>query len=208
MAKRTPMQELYFKQIRRLRQGLQRWARKLGISLDKSVIPQMPNRVTKKRLQEIKDIKPKQIVPEAINRSTVVDPETGEIITRRQLEQLPQQEQAQYFDYNSAVFNNFYENINKYNDAFRTNMANWIEGLRNRFGDDAVANMLQKGAENGVVIVYTMAYSQEKMLEYISAMLDYLPEVGEITRAEILEAVEQDEYYPTEGIPNYWQYER
>ena len=87
-------------------------------------------------------------------------------------------------------------------------MANWIENLRNTYGDDAVATMLQKGAENGVVINYTMAYSHEKMLEYMSDMLDYLPEVGEITKAEILEAVEMDEYFPTEGIPNYWQYER
>lgn len=76
MKKLTVNQEAFKKEIRRIRDGLRK-AEKRGYVVDWSLVPELPNRVTKKRLEEIKKIKPRNIYI----KGRWVDFETGEIIS-------------------------------------------------------------------------------------------------------------------------------
>lgn len=70
----TPLQQAYQKEYNRLRKGFSRY-RKEGYYFPEESIQKTPKRVTQQMLQNIKQIKPKQLTTVA----TKVDVETGEI---------------------------------------------------------------------------------------------------------------------------------
>ena len=93
-----------------------------------------------------------------------------------------------------SVINNYKEMLNTYSDKIRTAMLNWINGLISEHGKQAVAEMLNDGAEAGNIFTPEIAYTEEKRNQYMSEMLDYLPG-GEDKdrRTEISDALELDE---------------
>ena len=189
MAKLTPMQELYKKQIRRLRRAISREFRKTGVQLDSSLIPEMPKRVTQKRLQEIKSIKPKDLR----RQSQYVDYETGEIIDYETAKNMwkNQQEIATPYelDFTQTVIDSFYQSISKYNADFQSRIKTWISSLINQYGKDAVAQMLMDGAEAGVLVTNKIAYSDTACSEFMSEMMEYL-NMDTRTKADVLGEIE------------------
>ena len=183
------MQELYKKQIRRLRRAISREFRKTGVELDSSLIPEMPKRVTQKRLQEIKSIKPKDLR----RQSKYVDYETGEIIdyeTAKNMWQNQQEIATPYeLDFTQTVIDSFYDSISKYNTDFQSRIKAWISGLINQYGKDAVAQMLMDGAEAGVLVTNKIAYSDTACSEFMSEMMEYL-NMDARTKADILGEIE------------------
>ena len=188
----TPMQEAFRKEQKRLLRAIQREYRKTGVELDRDLIPQMPNRVTKKALQDIKNIKPRDLRKE----SQFVDYETGEILDYSQAKDKWQNEQQIAVPYtlnvDDAIIANFMGSLSKYNMDFQNKMRSWLNGLINEYpngreaGKSAVAQMLHEGAENGVVVTYRIAYSDEMLSEFMADMLDYLPSDVR-TKADIME---------------------
>lgn len=188
----TPMQEAFRKEQKRLLRAIQREYRKTGVELDRDLIPQMPNRVTKKALQDIKNIKSRDLRKE----SQFVDYETGEILDYSQAKDKWQNEQQIAVPYtlnvDDAIIANFMGSLSKYNIDFQNKMRSWLNGLINEYpngreaGKSAVAQMLHEGAENGVVVTYRIAYSDEMLSEFMADMLDYLPSDVR-TKADIME---------------------
>ena len=188
----TPMQEAFRKEQKRLLRAIQREYRKTGVELDRDLIPQMPNRVTKKALQDIKNIKPRDLRKE----SQFVDYETGEILDYSQAKDRWQNEQQIAVPYtlnvDDAIIANFMGSLSKYNMDFQNKMRSWLNGLINEYpngreaGKSAVAQMLHEGAENGVVVTYRIAYSDVMLSEFMADMLDYLPSDVR-TKADIME---------------------
>ena len=189
MAKLTPMQELFKKQIKRLQRAIQREYRKTGVELDRSLIPEMPKRVTQKALRDIKAIKPKDLR----RQSQYVDYETGEIIdyeTAKNRWQNQQQIATPYeLDFTQTVIDSFYDSISKYNADFQSRIKTWISGLINQHGKEAVAQMLMDGAEAGVLVTNKIAYSDTACSEFMSEMMEYL-NVDVRTKADILAEIE------------------
>lgn len=190
MAKRTVMQELFFKQIKRLKRAISREYRKTGVELDPDLIPQMPKRVTKKALENIKSIKPKDLRREA----QYYDPETGEIFDYNQVKNMWKEEQRlpqkiPYIDTDSRVINSFRDSYSKFNDDFKRDMDAWLNNLRTQYGDNVVSQMLMEGAENGLVITYKEAYDDAKRLSFQSEMLNYL-DMNARTKEQILSEIE------------------
>lgn len=195
MARRTPMQELFFKQIRILKRAISREYRKTGVELDPNLIPEMPKRVTKKQLENIKQIKPKDLRRE----TQYIDTETGEIIDYEQAKNLWQEEQRsnQYIptiDVNDRVIQSFRDTYSKFNDDFKNIMDRWLNQLRSQYGDSAVSQMLMEGAENGLIITYKEAYDEAKALAFQSEMLSYL-NMDARTKEEILAEIEKQVGY-------------
>lgn len=93
----------------------------------------------------------------------------------------------------TVVISNYKAQIRNFNDVAYNMLSTWLDGLIAKYGEEDVAIMLNDGAENGNIVTYKIVYSHEKLTQYVSNMLDYLPEVGEISREEILEAFEQME---------------
>ena len=85
--KQTENQKAYQKERRRLLQAAHR-AEKQGYIFPEDIVPKLPKRITKKRLEEIQKIKPKQLYKKAI----FVDPETGVVVPAEQRKQEVKQE--------------------------------------------------------------------------------------------------------------------
>lgn len=189
MAKLTPMQAEFMKQVKRLRRAIRREYRKTGVELDSSLIPEMPKRVTQKALRDIKAIKPKDLR----RQSQYVDYETGEIIdyeTAKSRWQNQQQIATPYeLDFSQTVIDSFYDSISKYNTDFQSRIKTWISGLINQHGKEAVAQMLMDGAEAGVLVTNKIAYSDTACSEFMSEMMEYL-NMDVRTKADILAEIE------------------
>lgn len=71
----TPIRQAYLKEVKRLK-NYQRRAEKKGYTFSQPLAPAIPKRVTKKKLEEIKSIKPRKIR----GTDTILDKRTGEII--------------------------------------------------------------------------------------------------------------------------------
>ena len=85
--KQTENQKVYQKERRRLLQAVRR-AEKQGYIFPEDVVPELPKRVTKKQLEKIQKIKPKDLYKKA----EFVYKETGEIIPAEQRKQEVKQE--------------------------------------------------------------------------------------------------------------------
>ena len=196
MAKLTPMQELYKKQIRRLRRAISREFRKTGVQLDPSLIPEMPKRVTQKALRDIKSIRPKDLRRE----TTYYDPEDlDRQIDYEEAKRLWSEEQRQVqviptLDFSNTVIDSFLESISKYNADFQNRMKAWISGLINQYGKEVVAQMLMDGAEAGVLVTNKIAYSDTACSEFMSEMMEYL-NMDARTKADILAEIEESVGY-------------
>ena len=190
MAKKfTPMQELFRKEQQRLRRAISLELRKTGVELDRSQIPEMPSRVTKKQLENIRSIKPKDLR----QGSEYIDYETGEIIDYNRAKELWKEEQRvvmpQSFDFNNTVIDSFLSSLEKYNQNFQIKITAWIRQLISQYGEDVVAQMLMDGAENGVIITTQIAYNDEACSAYMAEMLTYL-NPNTRTKADILAEIE------------------
>ena len=85
--KRTENQKAYQKERRRLLQAVRR-AEKQGYIFPEDIVKELPKRVTKKKLENIQKIKPKQLYEKA----EFVYQETGEIVPAEQRKQEVKQE--------------------------------------------------------------------------------------------------------------------
>lgn len=80
--KQTENQKAYQKERKRLLQAVRR-AEKQGYIFPEDIVPELPKRVTKRQLEKIQKIKPKQLYKKA----EFVYQETGEIVTAEQRKQ-------------------------------------------------------------------------------------------------------------------------
>lgn len=85
--KQTENQKAFQKERRRLLQAIRR-AEKQGYIFPEDVVPELPKRVTKKQLEKIQKIKPKQLYKKA----EFVYQETGEVVPAEQRKQEVKQE--------------------------------------------------------------------------------------------------------------------
>lgn len=85
--KKTENQKAYQKERRRLLQAVRR-AEKQGYIFPEDIVPELPKRVTKKRLEKIQKTKPKQLYKKA----EFVYQETGEVVPAEQRKQEVKQE--------------------------------------------------------------------------------------------------------------------
>lgn len=77
--KKSANQIAYKKELSRIKRGIKQ-AEKRGYFVDSSLIPEMPKRVTKKALEKIKQIKPKDIY----SQGEWLDISTGELVPAKQ----------------------------------------------------------------------------------------------------------------------------
>lgn len=200
MARLTKNQKQYLKELRRLKRGLYRYT-KYGIQPTQIITEELPKRVTKKALQNLQKLKPLDIV----KTFDFVAPDTGEVIKYNQLRQLynktiftdlvptPKEPRMQAPSFSKVVISNFKAQLTDYPAMAQPLLLDWLEKIRGEYGDDAVAQMLEQGAQDGNIVNYQIAYNMDLLMNYISAMLDYLPEMGELTKQSFMDAFESGE---------------
>lgn len=100
-------------------------------------------------------------------------------------------EDETFFD--NVVISGFKAHVRQFNEYASNLLLSWLDKILATNDAHDVATMLNDGAEEGLIVTYQIVYSQDKLTQYMSEMLNYLPEAGLLFKAEIMDAMEEEE---------------
>lgn len=86
-----------------------------------------------------------------------------------------------------AVINNYRSEIHQYPSHAEPIITIWLNNLIADWGKQAVAEMLQRGAEAGVILTRKIAYDDALLEGYLTDMLNYMPEMTDGMREMIMD---------------------
>ena len=93
-----------------------------------------------------------------------------------------------------VILSNYRAHIAQFNQKAYLVLSKWLDKLIEDKGKKDVSIMLEEGANNGLIVTYKIVYSKTELSNYISSMLDYLPDTGNIYKDEFMDAMEEDEW--------------
>lgn len=220
-SKQTPNQLAYAKQVKRIKQFISR-AEKRGYQFSENVLPQKPKRITQASIRKLAQLTPEKMYQKAVYGGEITGGEivkgTEGIKLERKVRALkavqtrkyrlaePTQETTNtpgfvppenisedisFFD--ETVISGFRVHVKQFNERASNLLLGWIDRILHTNDVHDVAIMLNDGAEAGFIVTYQIVYSQDKLTQYMSKMLDYLPEAGPLFKAEIMDAMEEEE---------------
>lgn len=96
--------------------------------------------------------------------------------------------------YDYSVIQGFRINLLNYNEHANLILNTWLDKVLATRGVHDTAIMLERGADVGHLVNRKIVYDNTQMNNYMSAMLDYLPDVGPLTKSEIMEAMEEEDF--------------
>lgn len=221
--KQTPAERAYSKQVKRIRQFISR-AEKRGYQFSDNVLPQRPKRVTQASVKKLAKITPEKLYQKAVYGGLATMGEIVPAIEGLKLERsLRAKKSAQTRKYRLAhpkqqptntpgfeppeniskdttffdavVISGFRSHVRQFNERASDLLLSWLDKILSTNDAHDVASMLNDGAEAGLIITYQIVYSQDKLTQYMSEMLNYLPEAGPLFKAEIMDALEEEEDY-------------
>ena len=208
--KLTKNQIAFKKQITRIKNFIRR-ATKRGYEFSDTVIPTMPKRVTKKSIEKIKNIKPKDLY----SKASYLDKSTGEIVsgsTGRKIERNLSSQKAKetrrnntnkrhsnnnknYSTYETVIMRNFYEYIKTFtSNKIRDSLFGMIKSLEHEQGTTEVAKALQNMPLQFHEILARCGYDSDKaLMEFETSFLEYFPNVSEQYKKDLMEKLEYNE---------------
>ena len=221
--KQTPAERAYSKQVKRIKQFIRR-AEKRGYQFNENVLPERPNRVTQASVRKLAKLTPDKLYNKAVygglaTMGEIVPATEGVKLERslrakksaqtrkyrlshpkQQLTNTPGfeppeniSEDATFFD--AVVISGFRSHVRQFNERASNLLLSWLDKILSTNDVHDVATMLNDGAEAGLIVTYQIVYSQDKLTQYMSEMLNYLPEAGPLFKAEIMDALEEEEDY-------------
>ena len=208
--KLTKNQIAFKKQVTRIKNFIRR-ATKRGYEFSDNVIPTMPKRVTKKSIEKIKNIKPKDLY----SKASYLDKSTGEIVsgsTGRKIERNLSTQKAKetrknnnnkrhsnnnnnYITYETVIMRNFYEYIKSFtSNKIRDSLYGMIKTLEYEQGRTEVAKALQNMPLQFHEILARCGYDSDKaLMEFETSFLEYFPNVSEQYKKDLMEKLEYNE---------------
>lgn len=198
----------YMKERKRIQSYLSK-QRKFGLEFSKNILPKIPKRITEGSIRRLQKITPQKIQEQAV----FVDKDTGEVIegkiAKKYAKGFNKQHQEYYPSETDIVLNNFADNVSHFEPMsmysisnFKTMVARfpnsaepiitpWINNLISEYGADNVAQMLQDAMADGLMLTFEIAYDNSLLQNYMADLVDYLPEVGNFTKDEILDKMSE-----------------
>ena len=208
--KLTKNQIAFKKQVTRIKNFIRR-ATKRGYEFSDNVIPTMPKRVTKKSIEKIKNIKPKDLY----SKASYLDKSTGEIVsgsTGRKIERNLSTQKAKetrknnnnkrhsnnnknYITYETVIMKNFYEYIKSFtSNKIRDSLYGMIKTLEYEQGRTEVAKALQNMPLQFHEILARCGYDSDKaIMEFETSFLEYFPNASEQYKKDLMEKLEYNE---------------
>ena len=208
--KLTKNQIAFKKQVTRIKNFIRR-ATKRGYEFSDNVIPNMPKRVTKKSIEKIKNIKPKDLY----SKASYLDKSTGEIVSGsigRKIERNLSTQKAKetrknnnnkrhsnnnknYITYETVIMKNFYEYIKSFtSNKIRDSLYGMIKTLEYEQGRTEVAKALQNMPLQFHEILARCGYDSDKaLMEFETSFLEYFPNVSEQYKKDLMEKLEYNE---------------
>ena len=221
--KQTPAERAYSKQVKRIKQFISR-AEKRGYQFNEDLLPQRPKRVTQASVRKLAKLTPEKLYQKAVygglaSYGEIVPATEGVKLersfrakkaaeTRKYRLAEPKQEPTNtkgfvppenisddetFFD--AVVITGFKAHVRQFNEHASNLLLSWLDRILATNDAHDVATMLNDGAESGVIVTYQIVYSQDKLTQYMSEMLDFLPEAGPLFKAEIMDAMEEEEEF-------------
>lgn len=219
--RQTTAERDYSKQVKRIKQFIRR-AEKRGYQFSEGILPQRPKRVTQASVRKLAKLTPEKLYKKAVYGGIAtfgeIVPATEGVKLERSLRakkasetrkyrlQHPSQEptntpgfeppeniseDATFFD--AVVITGFKSHVRQFNEHASNLLLSWLDKILATNDAHDVATMLNDGAEAGLIVTYQIVYSQDKLTQYMSEMLDYLPEAGPLFKAEMMDALEEEE---------------
>ena len=208
--KLTKNQIAFKKQVTRIKNFIRR-ATKRGYEFSDNVIPSMPKRVTKKSIEKIKNIKPKDLY----SKASYLDKSTGEMVSGsigRKIERNLSKQKAKetiknnnnkrhsnninnYITYETVILGNFYRYIKSFTSyKIRDGLFGMIKTLEHEQGRTEVAKALQNMPLQFHEILARCGYDSDKaLMEFETSFLEYFPNVSEQYKKELREKLEYNE---------------
>lgn len=84
------------------------------------------------------------------------------------------------------------EVINRFPNSAKPVLDHLLKQTILEYGEDAVAEMLKKSADEGLVLTGEVAYSEQKLLWHISEMLQMLPDITREDKAFLMDSMERE----------------
>lgn len=210
--KTTSVQLEYNKQIKRIKNFIRR-AEKRGFKFDENIIPKKPKRITESSVNKLKRLTPEKLYSKSVyagyaSHGEIVKGLEGRSLERKYKLKAPTQETTNipkfeppenisndpsFFD--NVVISGFKQHVSQFNERASNLLLSWLERILTTNDIHDVATMLNDGAEAGNIVTYQIVYSTDKLHEYMSNMLEYLPEAGEFFKSEMMDAFEMEEDY-------------
>lgn len=101
-----------------------------------------------------------------------------------------------YPNFIDIVLSNFRAQLAQFPNAEGTPLLlSWFETLISDNGREAVAQMLQDGAEQGLLITWETVYKSVNTKTYMTEMMNYLPDQGKFYADQIMGMMEQFEWW-------------
>ena len=208
--KLTKNQIAFKKQLTRIKNFISR-ATKRGYEFSDDIIPTMPKRVTKKSIEKIKNIKPKDLY----SKASYLDKSTGEMVSGsigRKIERNLSTQKAKetrknnnnkhhsnnnkiYITYETVIMKNFYDYIKSFTSyKIRDGLFGMIKTLEHEQGRTEVAKALQNMPLQFHEILARCGYDSDKaLMEFETSFLEYFPNVSEQYKKDLMEKLEYNE---------------
>lgn len=101
-----------------------------------------------------------------------------------------------YPNFVDIVLSNFRGQLAQFPNAEGTPLLlAWFDKLIADNGREAVAQMLQEGAEQGLLITWETVYKSVNTKTYMTEMMNYLPDQGKFYTEQIMDTMEQFEWW-------------
>lgn len=101
-----------------------------------------------------------------------------------------------YPNFVDIVLSNFHAQLAQFPNAEGTPLLlAWFDTLIADNGREAVAQMLQEGAEQGLLITWETVYKSVNTKTYMTEMMNYLPDQGKFYTDQIMDMMEQFEWW-------------
>lgn len=101
-----------------------------------------------------------------------------------------------YPNFVDIVLSNFHAQLAQFPNAEGTPLLlSWFDTLIADNGREAVAQMLQDGAEQGLLITWETVYKSVNTKTYMTEMMNYLPDQGKFYTDQIMDMMEQFEWW-------------
>lgn len=101
-----------------------------------------------------------------------------------------------YPNFIDIVLSNFRAQLAQFPNAEGTPLIlSWFETLISDNGREAVAQMLQDGAEQDLLITWETVYKSVNTKTYMTEMMNYLPDQGKFYADQIMDMMEQFEWW-------------
>lgn len=221
MAKKLTKNQIEFnKQVKRINRAIKTYEKK-GFYFQNLPDLSLPARITQKKLNELKSLKPKKL---AEKYSVFVITETGEFIPAKQkitldnelrkqkisesLRDKKRKEEIKSFtslsdfsDYDTdsypvfsdLIISNFRAEITNFGKDIQAIIYKWLEEVSTKYGTDLVAEQIENAKQNGLIQILYEDSNEESTKYVLSRMTDALPDFNDNYKAKITQALEKFE---------------